>query len=135
MNILLARNIFSKPWLIAPSYVESILPFVASMIEHQTELPANLIQESKAFAIAGATTPLAIRSNTSLENAPKGSIAVIDIQGALMKNDQYCGPAGMESIGAWIKAADNNQNIDGIILKVDSPGGTVDGTEELGQYH
>lgn len=108
------------------------MPFVASMLEHQTDLPANLIQESKAFAIVGASTPVAIRSNTSLENAPKGSIAVIDIQGALMKNDQYCGPAGMESIGAWIKAADANQNIDGIILKVDSPGGTVDGTEELG---
>lgn len=118
--------------MIAPSYVESILPFVASMIEHQTELPVNLIQESKAFAIAGANTPIALRSNTSLENAPKGSIAVVDIQGALMKNDQYCGPAGMESIGAWIKAADTNPNIDGIILKVDSPGGTVDGTEELG---
>jgi signal peptide peptidase SppA len=132
VNILLARNIFSKPWLIAPFYVESILPFVASMLEHQTELPLNLIQESNAFAIAGTKTPIAIRSNTSLDNAPKGSIAVIDIQGALMKNDQYCGPAGMESIGAWIKAADNNQNIDGIILKVDSPGGTVDGTEELG---
>ncbi len=53
------------------------------------------------------------------------------MSGPLMKNDQYCGPVGTASIGQWIKEADANVNIDGIILQIDSPGGTVDGTEDL----
>ncbi len=68
-----------------------------------------------------------------LTEPEKGSIAIIPISGPLMKNDQLCGPVGMSSIGEIIKAADNNENIDGIILKIDSPGGTVDGTSALAE--
>lgn len=71
------------------------------------------------------------RTNSNISNATKGSIAVIDLQGPLMKNDMMCGPAGTATVASWIKEADNNPNIDGIVLKVDSPGGTVDGTEAL----
>lgn len=77
---------------------------------------------------AGAT-----RTNKSITEAPKGSIAIIELNGPMMKADQDCGPAGTATIAEWIKQADANPNIDGIILKVDSPGGTVDGTEALGR--
>lgn len=67
------------------------------------------------------------------DKAPKGSIAIISLSGPLMKNDQYCGPRGMTSIGNSIKEADESKNIDGIILKIDSPGGSVDGTAALAE--
>lgn len=50
-----------------------------------------------------------------------------------MKDDQFCGPAGMVTIGNLIKSLDQNPNIDAIILDVDSPGGTVDGTMDLAE--
>ena len=50
-----------------------------------------------------------------------------------MKNDQYCGPAGMATIGNYIKTADKSEKIDAIILHIDSPGGTVDGTSDLAE--
>jgi signal peptide peptidase SppA len=53
------------------------------------------------------------------------------MSGPLQKNDQFCGPIGTSTISKWIQEAEANVNIDGIILKVDSPGGTVDGTEDL----
>jgi len=60
------------------------------------------------------------------------NIAVIDISGPLMKQDQECGPAGMDTIGNWIKRFDADPTVGAIILKFDSPGGTVSGTEILG---
>ena len=66
-------------------------------------------------------------------NIPKGSIVIIPVSGALMKNDQACGPKGMSTIGSIIKEADSNSNVDGIILKIDSPGGSVDGTAALAE--
>lgn len=83
------------------------------------------------FSSAAVIEKNGLRSNNSISNAPKGSIAVINLQGPLMKHDQECGPAGTASVASWIRQADMNPNIEGIILDVDSPGGTVDGTEEL----
>jgi len=72
-----------------------------------------------------------VNNSTPIDQAPSGSIAVIPLSGPLMKNDQECGPIGMATIGKIIKQADNNPNIKGIILNIDSPGGTVDGTASL----
>jgi len=60
------------------------------------------------------------------------NVAIITIAGTLTKNSQFCGPAGMKTIGQWIQDADNDSNVSGILLVIDSPGGTVNGTEELG---
>jgi protease-4 len=46
-----------------------------------------------------------------------------------MKHDQDCGPEGMASMGARIKYLASDPQIAGIVLNIDSPGGTVDGTE------
>jgi len=88
-------------------------------------------QEGLSFSTFSTIEKSGLRSNSSLNNAPEGSIALIELQGPLMKYDQECGPAGTASVSSWIKQADSNPNIIGIILKTDSPGGTVDGTEEL----
>lgn len=63
-------------------------------------------------------------------NAPEGSIALIPIQGSLMKAD-YCGEPGMATMCNWVKEAEGAENISGMLLIQDSPGGTVDGTETL----
>lgn len=69
-------------------------------------------------------------------DAPKGSTAIINISGPLVKNDYVYDDwysskrvLGMNSIGSIIMEADAAENISGIVLVVDSPGGTVDGTE------
>ncbi len=83
------------------------------------------------FAISAAAPG---RKYSIFDDAPKGSIAVIPVRGPLMKDDQQdCGyfNAGMETLGNRIEEADKHPNISGIILYIDSPGGTVDGTQNL----
>jgi signal peptide peptidase SppA len=72
------------------------------------------------------------RKYSVFDEAPKGSIAVIPVRGPLMKDDeQDCGvlSAGMDTLGTRVIEADQHPNISGIILYIDSPGGTVDGTQ------
>jgi protease-4 len=74
------------------------------------------------------------RKYSTFDDAPQGSIAIIPIRGPLMKDDeQDCGvlSAGMDTLGSRILDADQHPNISGIILYIDSPGGTVDGTQAL----
>ncbi len=67
-----------------------------------------------------------------LQPIDKNSIAVIPVNGTLLKSDTLCS-IGMETIGQWIKQSDQNDNIRAIVLVIDSPGGTVDGTLQLAQ--
>jgi signal peptide peptidase SppA len=128
-------SVIGKVWMIEQNYVQSQIPFLANLLDGKT---AQLIDE-KTFSekrealrpfVIGAG-PVAGKGGLALSNAAPGSIAVINLTGALMKQDQWCGPEGTATIAGYIKEADANPNISAIILNIDSPGGTVDGTETL----
>lgn len=70
--------------------------------------------------------------SASLNSAPEGSVAVISISGPIMKEDN-CGDPGTKSYEKMILSALENPNIAGIVLQIDSPGGTVSGTQHLAQ--
>ena len=63
-------------------------------------------------------------------SAPKGSVGIIPIQGVMMKND-YCGDAGTMTAARRVMEANDNPNIAGVLLRIDSPGGMVDGLPTL----
>jgi signal peptide peptidase SppA len=65
-----------------------------------------------------------------LNEAPANSVAVIRIESVIMKTD-YCGEPGTESLSRFVATAANNPNIAAIVLEIDSPGGTVSGTQTL----
>lgn len=71
-------------------------------------------------------------SGNPYQGAPVGSIVVIHIEGTIMKDD-YCGAPGTDTMSSWIKEAIWSDNVAGIILKVNSGGGTVEGTGEFAQ--
>lgn len=112
----LMRNIIAQPWAIDPAYVESMTPFLTALLN----------KENPTFEVSEARS-----SGSSAAAIPPGSIALIKMSGPMMKDDQFCGPSGTATIAQSLKDAAANPNVDGIIFQVDSPGGTVDGTETL----
>ncbi len=63
-----------------------------------------------------------------------GSMAIINITGPMMKNVswlRYFGFAGTSDMRMAIRSAVADDEVDQILLRIDSPGGTVDGTAEL----
>ena len=80
------------------------------------------------------------RLGRPLNNEPQGyqiidGVAVLPVNGVLGKRatlfTQVSGMASTEILGNDIKAALNDPQVSGIVLSVDSPGGTVDGTQTL----
>lgn len=80
------------------------------------------------------------RLGRPLNNEPKGyqivdGVAVIPVSGVLSKKanlfTQVSGMASTEIIGRDIRQAAADGSVAGIVLVVDSPGGTVDGTQAL----
>ena len=130
MNYQLVSAILKGVWAMDEYSAISYLPVISRIFSHNNSL-------DEVVSVQPISTVERATSNFSkwdgFNNAPKGSIAVIPVSGALMKNDQSCGPMGMNSIGNIIKEADASSNIDGIVLKIDSPGGSVDGTAALSE--
>ena len=54
-------------------------------------------------------------------------VMVLPIRGAILRDDVECGPYGMETRAKWLRRADSDPRIVGVVLDADSPGGEGDG--------
>lgn len=108
------------------------------MIEHHQTAWAI---SQRAFEIVSkrevpkdAARPGAVAPQGMTGTAANG-VAVISVTGVLQKRADWMteifGDTAMQNVGAALLAADADPAIKSIILAIDSPGGTVDGTEEL----
>lgn len=133
-SIQLLSAILKGKWLLDLHFVATQGSFIASIVNRSAQFSSEEAEpdEMVAFAVSGKEPSTARFSYyNGFDSAQPGSVAVIRVRGALMKEDQWCGAVGMETIGEMVKAADAHHNIDAIVLHIDSPGGTVDGTETL----
>ncbi|ATG17372.1 MULTISPECIES: signal peptide peptidase SppA [Providencia] len=83
-------------------------------------------KDDKTFngiSIYDYSTQIADTSNS------EGNIAVIVVQGAIMDGPQTPGIAGGETLAAQIRDARLNDNIKAIVLRVNSPGGSVSASD------
>lgn len=130
----LLRQVIGGLWLMDQKTAEAYMPAVAQLITGQKVTAFHDEdedeQEKQPYCVTVDDPETQITSEFKNHRVPEGSIAVIPVEGPLMKAD-YCGEPGMATMARWIKNAESNPNIIGTILLVDSPGGTVDGTEEL----
>lgn len=130
-NILLA--ITNGLWLIDAQSAEALGTNVAAVlqgksfweIEHKSK-PEYLIIDGDGASLK----PSGSFFSSTLDKARPGSVAVISISGPIMKDDN-CGDPGTKTYESLIQQAAANPNITGIVLQIDSPGGTVSGTQSL----
>lgn len=132
LNPHLIHAILSEPWAISEEAAHGLSPLVANIFDPRFEFEAGEAIKPELIVVGAGPSLGAIVAAETASRTKSKAIQVITISGSLTKRSQYCGPAGMEQIGSWIKDADNNGQVDGILLKLDTPGGTVNGTEELG---
>lgn len=138
-----------RDWAIAESFLTDWLPIVANgkidqFIKKRTDEDdlqrvANLMDLGLEVGhppvdsnLLTDNIPFNRDASSGLITAKAGSknVAIIPIIGPLTKYGDLCSP-GMQAYQALINRANNTPSIDGIVLVMDTPGGTVDGTPEL----
>jgi signal peptide peptidase SppA len=68
----------------------------------------------------------------SMQPAKGGkNVAVIDLVGSLMKQQPSFGGTSTVQVRRDVRSATNDPNVNAILLRIDSPGGTVSGTADL----
>lgn len=115
------------------SILESVATVGASSYEDEVQRQS---QHSKVrFYSAGPESVVVGQMVSDFSQAPKGSVAVIPVMGAMMR-DNYCTLsdgfiAGTRSLERTLLDLDANENVDGIVFQVNTPGGEARGNESL----
>lgn len=115
----------AKYWAVSETSFERYLPLILDRVKNGKDL--NIFKrEDSAFEMGGRdpVSTLPVFRNFS-------KVAYIPVIGGVTKHGDLCSH-GMRTIGQMVKAANESENIEAILFEFDSPGGTVDGTAELG---
>ncbi len=111
-------------WLITPEAADNYFLMLEKFFAGET----NIFQE-KEQEVMFMVNAEGKRITTSAD-AQNNGIAVINLDGPVMKND-YCGAPGTQSLMQALQQANDNPAVTGIVLQIDSPGGSVDGTQQF----
>ncbi len=123
LNFNILRSVLSEPFYISSIEAERLTALVAGLFTPNIEFERMEPEERAALA--------SIHSVSVADTDTIRRVGVISMRGVLSKYDSMCS-VGMESYARMIREFDVNPEIDAIVLNIDSPGGTVAGTEELG---
>ena len=114
------HKIINGVWLIEQSFATNYLPYVTDYLSNPTKALPKRVSEKFLSIYNGFDSRAHI---SALKNAPVNSIAVINVSGAITKYDQYSGNDGMRSKAEVLRHCYANDNIAGVVLKIDSGGG------------
>lgn len=128
----------TRHWAIEEGFFEKAKSIVLSNLQQKRDPLARMETNTdiKKLALNAAA---ALPTDAKLQEDRAGgfyfefqgkNLAYIPIAGGLTKGGDLCS-YGMRDYGRMITRAEASENIDGILLDIDSPGGTVDGTREL----
>lgn len=130
----LVKQILSGVWAISEEGALAAMPIVTRLLngeDFKTQEKAHETNSQVIIVNAGRNDYRIERTSSRKNGKDTKAIALIDLQGTVTKYSQWCGPEGTIDIANKIKSADANPEIDGILLRIDSPGGMVDGTNTL----
>ena len=124
-------SLLNSPWMITDSGANSLLPFLSNI------LSGSLAEEKETvFSVVYADCGEDGEEYDITESVPEDSkyICVLNIKTPIYKYDQFCGPMGTRSMKSILEEWEANDNIVGVILDIDSPGGQVSGLAEFANF-
>jgi hypothetical protein len=143
----LVSRLSASPWLISLEHAQSYMPLLAGLLlGNATMAPAQNLAELRAAAApqdysvsvvgSGSFVTYAARQPAGGSAAGGGTtdgilVRVMGVNGPLMKADQECGPRGLMSLANDLQRAAKDTDISSVLLRVDSPGGQVFGTQSV----
>ncbi|MEA3279726.1 MAG: signal peptide peptidase SppA [Thermodesulfobacteriota bacterium] len=121
-------DIMTAPWMIAPEKLAEIRAIYQAHIRGD-KIDIKAIEEQLAIAIGDKKE----RGEYDIING----VAIIPVKGVVSKRPSlfsfFFSRASTTDIAIMFKDALMNDEIEAILLDIDSPGGTVDGTQELAE--
>jgi signal peptide peptidase SppA len=131
------HTVFNGLWAIdsekAKGYYPGLIAFLKNGAYHNDTQDQN--QNKKIYQPAYISGNKRVSDTWEMDHLgeiPENSTVIIPINGVISKYD-YCGAPGTNSIADFITKAAGHPNIKNFVFVIDSPGGAVDGTQNLAE--
>lgn len=124
MQYQFLHSILRGRWLVEPSYAQSVLPMLPGLLK------GNI---NGAEINQGFNNQERMISRGASQESSEIQIALYQISGAVTKYDGPCGEPGMMTHAKQLKSISQQNDIDAIVLLIDSPGGEAYGTSLLAE--
>ena len=141
MNPRILEQVFSGIYAITKPAADAYLPAVTALIngnfnDDQQQYSAERLKNKVRYIHqnAGVYQISEYGVYAAPEDAPDGSVAVVNINDVIMKHDMFCGPSGTKTKMDILQRIDKTKNIQGAILVIDSPGGEGYAAKNLASY-
>lgn len=130
----------NKLWLLDEDYLNRMSALIAERLHHGHTIESLIKPHTHEFLIERMSALLAMEGDGAVismsESGPavrsgNKNIALMAVIGPLSKYGGMCN-AGMQDYQQKLNRANADPSIDGIVVIMDSPGGTTDGTPEFG---
>lgn len=136
MVSVLLLELVGRPFCMEATAARAYQPYVKEfLINNTVDLSPVMAQKNLNFNNFLMSNPILVgpkyneKDQLTFAYAAKNSIAVIPVQGAILKND-FCASIGTKTISRLTVEASTNPNIKGILYYIDSPGGAALGTAQ-----
>jgi signal peptide peptidase SppA len=119
------------PWLIEPGWFQQAVSAVKAGLWQPKQRAVSL-----AAIQVGSDGAIEARTRRDSEDEPiyfvdSAGLAIVPIDGPMLKGESKYGGANTLAIRRQVRMAAKDPDVKGIFLAIDSPGGTVAGTQEL----
>ncbi|GAA3953930.1 S49 family peptidase [Hymenobacter algoricola] len=141
----LVSRLSSSPWAISLEHAQSYMPLLAGLLtgnapmitgQSMADLRAEAAPKDYVATLAASGRFVTYGARAAAGGATGGAtdgivVRVMSVAGPLMKADQECGPRGLMSLANDLQRASRDQEISAVLLRMDTPGGQVFGTQSV----
>lgn len=135
----LAERVYNTPLLITPEKAEAIeLVFRHFLEGRSTELPKYEAPERVELSTALASQQVSLRRTDGGYYVTNSGVALVRVHGSLVQRAGYLdaasGLTGYNALAGQLSHAMRSQDVRGVVLEIDSPGGEVAGLAEFADF-
>lgn len=133
MSKISARNRFqtisaiqSADWMIDPFWAMSNMGLIGLIEKNDVNyLPiSHELSRENLLPVAFGLENYSITNPLKLDEAKPGSIMMMQVSGPMLRYGDWCS-YGTEDYIEWLESAKDNPNIEGVLIRVNTPGGQV----------
>lgn len=118
-----------RAWAMEPRFFDRAFPVVYEMLARGHDI-SFLQKASGLFPAISSRDP---KSRAPIAKSKNGAnVAIMSISGGLTKSGDLCA-YGMRDYAFQLQRLNESDNVDAILIEMDTPGGSVDGTPELAE--
>jgi protease-4 len=146
LGLALITRLSSSPWAIALEHAQSYISMLDGLLsgnapmltgQNLAELRAEAAPKDYVATLAASGRFVTYGARAAAGGGAAGGatdgivVRVMSVAGPLMKADQECGPRGLMSLANDLQRASRDQEISAVLLRMDTPGGQVFGTQSV----